>query len=410
MLRVGATQWTRKVSQPQRRAAAMSSTSSVMDMFINLRWRAAEVLTNGLSPEEKAQLLGTLDGVGATRKEDDPENNDDSTIIQQTIGEAVAAARMEESQRQTSKWEKERESLLREAEAAARARVESDLLVQERRVLAMGRWQKELSAEEQASAISGATTITSTTSSIAHPILGAVVVDLGYKRVYQVSAAILASIPVWKKQRVYRHDRAKVIATDKMKTLPLGMPGIVVLHEDQNGKLSILDGQHRVGALALLSKKAPEGLDLDGILVEVYTSNDSTNDSAEAIFVEINKSEPIKLVDMPGVAKAGDRKIITSAAAKLHKQYPEMFKPSQQCRPPHLNVDNLRDAIFASELLKRHDLKSTTALVQWMQAQNEVLAAKFQQAAAAGKANPKALEKAKQYDFYLGLESSWLYN
>ena len=35
------------------------------------------------------------------------------------------------------------------------------------------------------------------------------------------------------------------MAQDKMKTLHLGMPGIIALHEDSNGALSIIDGQHR---------------------------------------------------------------------------------------------------------------------------------------------------------------------
>lgn len=180
--------------------------------------------------------------------------------------------------------------------------------------------------------------------------------------------------------------------------------------QDKNGKLSILDGQHRVGALALLSESAPDGFDLDNLLVEVFTSSAETKDFAEDIFVEINKSEPIKLVDMPGIAKAGDRKIITNAAAKLHEQYPDMFKPSQKCRVPHLNVDNLRDALFAAEVLKRHKLKSAAALTRWMQAQNEVLAAKYEEPDVADKVNATALKKAKKFDFFLGLESSWLYN
>jgi hypothetical protein len=232
MLRLAVTQWTRRAPQAQQQSALSSNKSSIMDMFSNLRWRAAEVLTNGLSPDEKEQLMGKLDGgaapvISTSKEEVDADDHDDSTI-QQTIGEAVAAARMEESQLQSKKWEQERESLLEEAEAAARARVESDLLVQERRVLAMEKWQKDVATEEAATE-AGAPTETSTSS--IHPVLGRVVVDLGYKKVYQVAAPTLASIPVWKKQRVYRHDRAKIIATDKMKTLALGMPGILVLHE-----------------------------------------------------------------------------------------------------------------------------------------------------------------------------------
>lgn len=170
-----------------------------------------------------------------------------------------------------------------------------------------------------------------------------------------------------------------------------------------------MDGQHRVGALALLSEKNPENFDLERILVEVFSSPEN-QDVAEDLFVEINKSEPIKLVDMPGVAKASDRKMITEAAAKLHEEYPDMFRPSQQCRAPHLNVDNLRDAIFASDVIKRHDLKTSAALVKWLQTQNELLRVRYEDADVAAKMNPRALEKAKEFNFFLGLESSWLYN
>ena len=159
----------------------------------------------------------------------------------------------------------------------------------------------------------------------------------------------------------------------------------------------------------MLSEKNPENFDLERILVEVFSSHKS-QDLAEDIFVEINKSEPIKLVDMPGIAKAGDRKMITVAAAKLVEEYPDMFRPSQQCRAPHLNVDNLRDAIFASDIIKRHELTTSAALVKWLLAQNEILRVRYDDTSVSAKTNSKALEKAKEFNFYLGLESSWLYN
>ena len=102
---------------------------------------------------------------------------------------------------------------------------------------------------------------------------------------------------------------------------------VSIVLQDMDGNLSILDGRHRIGALALLSEKAPDNFDLENILVEVFSSDTADSDAAEEIFVEINKSEPIKMVDMPGVAKAKDRKIISQAAAKLHEQYPTMFRP-----------------------------------------------------------------------------------
>jgi hypothetical protein len=64
-----------------------------------------------------------------------------------------------------------------------------------------------------------------------HPVLGPVISDFGYKRVHLVPAKTLASIAVWKKQRTFRHDRAKTMVKDKLKTPHLGFPGIIVLHE-----------------------------------------------------------------------------------------------------------------------------------------------------------------------------------
>ena len=93
------------------------------------------------------------------------------------------------------------------------------------------------------------------------------------------------------------------MADDKMNTLHLGFPGILGIHEDQNGNLSILDGQHRVGMFDTLSKKKANAAEdfLEKVLVEVYPQLDHHNEKhAQEILLEINKAEPIKLVDLPG--------------------------------------------------------------------------------------------------------------
>ena len=91
------------------------------------------------------------------------------------------------------------------------------------------------------------------------------------------------------------------MADDKMKTLGLGLPGVLGIHEDKEGKLSILDGQHRVGMFHTLSKKNQAGEMLQQVLVEVYPQLDHHGENhAQDLFLEINKAEPIKLVDLPG--------------------------------------------------------------------------------------------------------------
>jgi len=160
--------------------------------------------------------------------------------------------------------------------------------------------------------------------------------------------------------------------------------------------------------------------DLDRILVEVYpetttTNNNNNNNStahAQDIFLEINKAEPVKLVDLPGIAltKAA-RSTINGGATRLQEAFPEMFKESQRCRAPHLNIDNLRDALFASDVVKRHGLKSPKALLDWMMEQNERLKKEYTSAdsAKASSISQTALDKAIKFDFYLGLDSSWFY-
>ena len=160
---------------------------------------------------------------------------------------------------------------------------------------------------------------------------------------------------------------------------------------------------------------------LDQILVEVYPQRSSMEEEeeeeedsihhAKELFTEINKAEPVKLVDMPGVAKGTDRKIITHAAQSMQDLYPTMFKPSQKCRAPHLNLDNLRDAIFAAGILARREVTTVKGLVAWLEEQNMDMKSRYVEELDPNRkpVSKAALEKAIKYDFYLGLDMAWLY-
>jgi hypothetical protein len=90
-----------------------------------------------------------------------------------------------------------------------------------------------------------------------HPLLGELVADLGYKKLYLTNVKSLALTPVWKKQRILRPERAAQIATDKIATkLGSSLPGAITLYMDRKSKeIGIIDGQHRAGALMLLAQK-----------------------------------------------------------------------------------------------------------------------------------------------------------
>ena len=111
------------------------------------------------------------------------------------------------------------------------------------------------------------------------------------------------------------------------------------------------------------------------------------------------------------MATKKDRSIISIAVNNLESKYPIMFSPSQRCRAPNLNIDNLRDSIFAANIIKRHNLKTGKQLLDWMTQQNDALGSKLESDTDAQTMfNAGAWNKASYNRFYLGLESGWLYN
>ena len=215
-----------KSTRPEPSSSLADQASSFL---AGLRWKAANALTASLSESERKQLLEQLHPPPKQPNVVEKMKNEDD-VLTKSIAEAVAEAKAQEAQRLTSKWEKEKADILKEAERAAQARVESDLAIQKRR-LGFEQWKQELEKEQSHETASSSTTEKEEIGEDHHPLLGAPLVDLGYKRIHVASAKTLASIPVWKKQRIYRHDRAKEMAKDKIKTLHLGMPGVIGLHE-----------------------------------------------------------------------------------------------------------------------------------------------------------------------------------
>mmetsp|Transcript_22083 Transcript_22083/g.54574 ORF Transcript_22083/g.54574 Transcript_22083/m.54574 type:complete len:434 (-) Transcript_22083:1951-3252(-) len=399
-------------------------SSSLGDYFSNLRWKAANALTASLPEEERNELLERMEPKVEKESQDSKTKQEEPAIPERSIDEIIAATKAEEAAKYEKRWVNIKDKMEKEAEEAARKRVESDIALQKRK-LAFEAWQKDLEREME----SATTTTTTTTESLSqdaasvkeeamaklgdHPILGPVLADLGSKRLHMVTAEALAAVPVWKKQRTYRHQRAKEMAKDKMNTLHLGLPGIIGIYESSDGNLSIIDGQHRMGMLRELKNRSPEGFDFEQILVEVYPQQEGMDETehAQEFFSEVNKAQPVRLLDLPGMAKASHLKMINGAAKSIKENYPEMFSESQRCRPPHLNEDNLRDAIFAADIIDRHSLKSHKQLHDWIMTQNDIMQEKIMQdEEAQQKVNAKALEKAKTFGFYLGLGKDWYYN
>jgi len=259
-----------------------------------------------------------------------------------------------------------------------------------------------------------------------HPVFGGLLADFGYKKVYAADPAKLyAGSPIYKKQRTFRTERASAIARAKTSSGVIGWPGTISVVEladtEARGSFVLVDGQHRLGAYTLLSsqikRNQEEGVPLPPgmteILVEVYP--ETSDEKAAEIFTEINKAEPCKLIDMPNQSGASPevKAVIDAAAEALRDRHAEMFKPSDKCRTPHMNLDNLRDELYQSGVVERKGFKTRDELLWWMLEKNaqmgevpddEWVPKRRTRAASL----PRALGKARANDFFLGVEWDWL--
>lgn len=213
--------------------------------FSALRLKAANALTSTLPEDERNLLLDKWSSnmiigdvvnsdLSLQLREENDEDNSSITSYQPSIDEAIAAAKIREAEKYEQKWERDKEALISEAEEAARRRIEGDLELHKRQI-AFEVWKRELELKKKEIDESNGTITAEETQERdvirEHHILGKCISDLGYKRIHLASSKNLAGIPVWKKQRIYRHGRSKNMAADKVKTLHLGLPGIIAIFE-----------------------------------------------------------------------------------------------------------------------------------------------------------------------------------
>jgi len=295
-----------------------------------------------------------------------------------------------------------------------------------------------VAAPQAAAATTTATAATKSaaaaTAAVHHPMLGALVADLGHKSVYLTEIMSLAQVPIWEKQRAFRRDRSTRMARDIIRvakatsTVPRPFAGSIVVYEHTPEgatapEMGILDGQHRVGALAILLEKGAWQGQVPSVMVEVHKL-ESMKD-ASRLFRDINKAEPVREIDMPHdeldegshVVDTCIRDVIDQVVLSLTADYPTMFSSSSRCRIPHLNRDVLRDELYTSGVSSQHG-GDAMALMGWLNTHNTELhgrtdgewahVAGVTDIAQASATFQKALVKARDTGMYLGLDKSWL--
>ena len=349
-------------------------------------------------------------------------------VKDEAVADVVARAKTEFDQLRTSMEEKHASLLasveckvakLEATEAKARG-LEAALAAAETRLA-------EKSAESQ--------------TVVSHELYGTMLRDFGYKKIYAMPAKNLVckdKVGIYDQQRAFRAERAQVIAAEKAKEAVFSLPGVVTLAEGTaavRGKKTkkkssllfgsssaytgahILDGQHRVGALEILLSQGVIAPDHD-VLVEVFENVDDAR--ASEIFTEINAAQPVRFVDMPGVAPPDVKWMLEGAAQRIKERYPAMFSASERCKIPNVNLDVLREELFSAEVVNRFGIADEDAFVTWLEGENAKLAQRTEKewlearpkrgrgSTGSEETYLKALAKAKEHGFYLGMDFSWL--
>lgn len=139
------------------------------------------------------------------------------------------------------------------------------------------------------------------------------------------------------------------------------------------------------------------------LVVEVYPVD--TEREIKELYLEVNKAESVKEIDLPDAIAPQKKAHIDTAVERLRGNFPEMFKPSERCRPPHLHRDTLRNKLF-------HHAATTEVT------NADGLYARFEQVNQRLAARPltqwperlrKPLEKATAHGLFLGLDDyAWL--
>lgn len=124
-----------------------------------------------------------------------------------------------------------------------------------------------------------------------------------------------------------------------------------------------MDGQHRVGALDILLKNEVLTAE-DRVLVEVFPDVDDKK--AVDLFMEINSAQPIRFVDLPGVTTPDVKWMLEGAVQRLKEAHPTMFSDSARCKMPNVNLDNLREELFAAEVTTRFNITAEKDFVSWL--------------------------------------------
>ena len=174
---------------------------------------------------------------------------------------------------------------------------------------------------------------------------------------------------------------------------------------------------------ALIPNDVSEVRSQDTIAVEKVTANveitvrkdlhDARSNKSDVVpSVGVNAASPPETKILLSLSHKQIKNIIDKTCKHFQANYQVMFKPSKQCKIPHLNIDNMRETLYESNLV--HKFPNELELIQHIEQINATLALRSEQEWLKTQDNYSdrskldALYKSQSNKFYLGMERNWV--
>ncbi|CBJ28299.1 conserved unknown protein [Ectocarpus siliculosus] len=202
-----------------------------------------------------------------------------------------------------------------------------------------------------------------------HPVLGCLVADLKYKRVYVSSLEALEKVRVWEEARTLRPVHAaeifegKAIEAQKLEVRRVKEDGKeekdenLLTKRNQQYVLGVVDGQHRLRALKMLADAKMWDHSERNVVVEVFDAKDERD--IEELYAEINRAEPVQIdLDIPGPQEV--YKCAEEVVLHLYKLIRTGLIERHELFTPHLLLDFL---LRVNEMMSRRDVQTWALMV-----------------------------------------------
>ncbi|CAM9782864.1 unnamed protein product, partial [Ectocarpus sp. 4 AP-2014] len=210
-----------------------------------------------------------------------------------------------------------------------------------------------------------------------HPVLGCLVADLKYKRVYVTSLEALEKVRVWEEARTLRPVHAteifegKAIEAQKLEVRRVREDGKeekddnLLTKRNQQYVLGVVDGQHRLRALKMLADAKMWDHSERNVVVEVFDAKDERD--IEELYAEINRrerkrallAEPVQIdLDIPGPQEV--YKCAEEVVLHLYKLIRTGLIERHELFTPHLLLDFL---LRVNEMMSKRDVQTWALMV-----------------------------------------------